>query len=170
MEDIHIYVGSAAVVIVTILSIILVSHIRNAQAPDQASKNTEVTAESAPVENAPSVDFDGSSFTDMGQGEFYIQSSSGSSEDGSEVFFFFDDQVLMNSLGFSAWDFDGTKMTHIYVDGVEVMTEQLANTQGSIELSGNMLSIGSHKVEAVQFENDNVVTYKSCNYEVKNYA
>lgn len=176
MEDIHIYIGSGAVVVATILSIALASYIRKtpSQALPEPVKTIEEPVETIISETVNSVDFDGSSCTDTGKGQFYIQSPSGSSENGADVFFYYDDKVLMESLGFSASDFDGSKITYIYVDGIEARTGQLSDTQGSIELSGDMLSIGSHKVEAVQFSENNpennVITYKSCIYEVKDYA
>jgi hypothetical protein len=49
--------------------------------------------------------------------------------------------------------------------------EQLADAQGSIDLTGDFLSVGIHKVEVVQYTNDStdsdMTCYKSASYEVK---
>ena len=49
--------------------------------------------------------------------------------------------------------------------------EQLGDSQGSLDLSGDSLSTGTHKVEVVQYEDDNtdgtVTMYKAASYDVK---
>lgn len=52
-----------------------------------------------------------------------------------------------------------------------VEQEQLGDTQSSLELTDELLSVGIHKVEVVQYEGDSVegtvITYKSASYEIK---
>ena len=54
----------------------------------------------------------------------------------------------------------------------ETSKEQLAETQTGIDLEGDALKVGTHKVEVVQYDNDDpsgtVITYKTASYEVKN--
>ena len=49
--------------------------------------------------------------------------------------------------------------------------EQLAHSQISLDLTGDMLSVGTHTVQVVQYDSDDpsgeMITYKSANYEIK---
>ena len=62
-------------------------------------------------------------------------------------------------------------MSHIYIDGMLSTKEQLGDSQGSLDLSGDSLSTGTHKVEVVQYDGDNtdgtVTMYKAASYDVK---
>lgn len=187
MKDSFIYGGTAAIMAGTIACIACASHVIHskpktpetfeiAEEPVAISAEPVVELEPPPAEPATeaaprSKDFDGSSCSETGPGEFYISTVSGSTEDGEDVFIYYNENVLMDSLGFSAWNFDGKMLTYIYVDGILNRQSQIADTQGSIELSGDFLSKGFHKVEAVQFEDNDpqkvVVTYKSAEYEVR---
>jgi len=77
----------------------------------------------------------------------------------------------MTQIGVDAFEFDGGKLSYIYVDGIQNAKEQLADTQTSINLKEDALKVGTHKVEVVQFENDKpdgkAITYKVASYEVK---
>ena len=194
MKDSFIYGGTAAIIAGTIISIAFASNaIHSTPAASQdvdvgVSEASVVEIETLPVEPEAEVaseaetepvseavpqskDFDGSSYSETGPGDFYISSASGSSEDGEDVYFYYNENMLMDSLGFSAWNFDGKMLTYIYVDGIQNRRDQIADTQGTIELSGDLLSKGLHKVEAVQFEDNDpqktVITYKSAEYEVR---
>ena len=143
---------------------------------DEAAKRaltepvTQEVSEETSVPQSEAALFDGSNYSDMGSGIFYLVSDSGTTEHGDVIVIYALDYLYI-PLGFEAWDFDGSLITHIYIDGVEIEKDQLHDTQGSIELSGEMLTTGRHLVEAVQFaENDiqgEVVTYKANYYEIK---
>ena len=49
--------------------------------------------------------------------------------------------------------------------------EQLADSQGVLELQGDLVKPGIYKVEVVQYDNDDtsgdMVTYRTVEYEVK---
>ena len=114
-------------------------------------------------------------YSDMGNGIFYVSTPSWTSENNNIPVFFIDKNSLAGKdyesgvdLGISAWGFDGSKISTIYVDGFSQGKEQLANTQTSLFVSEKLTTIGIHKVEVLQFdENNNVVTYKSAQYEIK---
>lgn len=114
-------------------------------------------------------------YSDMGNGEFYISTPSGTSENGNIPVFFVDEDTLAGKdyesgvdLGINAWGFDGSKLSTIYVDGISQGTEQLADTQTSLFVSEKLTTVGVHKVEVLQFDdNNNVVTYKAAQHEIK---
>lgn len=118
---------------------------------------------------AAAPDFTGE-YKDMGSGEMFISTPGGTSENGAVPVIFADDTILMQ-IGLCATDFDGSKLSFVFVDGYLNAKEQLANTQTSINLERAALDVGVHKVEVVQFDTDavdgNVITYKTASYEVK---
>lgn len=74
-------------------------------------------------------------------------------------------------IGYETTGMSGGSLSYIYIDGMLLTKEQLSDSQGSLDLSGDSLTVGTHKVEVVQFENDStdgaVTTYKTASYEVK---
>ena len=78
---------------------------------------------------------------------------------------------MLIQIGVATEGFDGSKLSYIYVDGSLNSKEQLGDGQTSIDLTDDLLSVGTHKVEVLQYNNDDassdVVTYKSASYEVK---
>lgn len=136
-------------------------------APAEESSVAEET-ETAP---AKSLDFDGSGYSEMGEGNFALQTPSGSSEDGSTPYIFADSDLMMTEVGYTGFDADGSHLTYIYVDGMEQGKEQIADYQSSITLTDDLLKEGVHKVEFVQYDTDdpsgNVIMYKTASYEIK---
>lgn len=113
-------------------------------------------------------------FSDMGNGTFYISFPSGTSENGNIPIEYVEKSALAGSkmedcieVAITTNDFDATKLTKIYVDGVLQDTLQLGNTQTSFFPNVALTTVGTHTVEALQFdENNNVVTYKSAQYKI----
>lgn len=109
--------------------------------------------------------------TEMGKGKFSVATPSGTSENGQVPVLFIGKDTSMAQVGVNAFEFDGGKLSYLYVDGILNTKEQLADTQTSINLKEDTLKVGTHKVEVVQFENDKsdgkAVTYKVASYEVK---
>lgn len=66
--------------------------------------------------------------------------------------------------------FPTSRMLFIYVDGELVDTQDEPHDRTVVHLSGNQLSSGEHKVEAVQYAGDSTVstvtTYKTSSYVV----
>lgn len=79
---------------------------------------------------------------------------------------------LLTQIGYYAEGMDGSHLSFIYIDGIEVSREQLGDmVQGAIDLQEDSLNEGIHTVEVVQYSTDEpnseIITYKSCQYEVK---
>lgn len=108
---------------------------------------------------------------DTGKGRIETVSASGSSEDGAVPFIYAAKDTLLEQIGFNAWEFDGSKLSYIFVDGVLNTKEQLGDTQISLDLKEDNLKVGTHKVEVTQYEDDKLdgklVTYKVGSYEIK---
>ncbi|MGH4051958.1 MAG: hypothetical protein ACREVX_11535 [Clostridium sp.] len=111
-----------------------------------------------------------SDIKDTGKGKIELVNESGSSNDGSVVIFE-DKDIQIMQIGFNAAEFDGAKLSYIYIDNVVNTNEQLGDTQISLDLKGDTLKVGKHKVEVAQFDTDKtdgkVITYKTVSYEVK---
>jgi len=63
-------------------------------------------------------------------------------------------------------------MAYIYIDGSFADKQQLSDSQATLDLSGESLTEGVHKVEVVQYTGDtvsadNVATYQTMQYEIK---
>lgn len=128
---------------------------------------TACSGSSAPKEK----DFDGSAYSEMGEGTFYLSAASGTTENGEVIKVLAEKDTILMQIGAEAWDFDGSYISYFYVDGIYYDKEYISvGMQTSITLEKDMLSPGVHTVELVQFENDDengtVVTYKSGQYEI----
>ncbi|EAW7133863.1 hypothetical protein FG269_05155 [Listeria monocytogenes] len=110
--------------------------------------------------------------SDAGAGKFWIDTTSGTSENGNVPVMFYDSDIKVTQLGLTAIDFNAEKQTYIYVDGYLNDKFQLGTTQTSLNLKDDTLKIGKHDVVAVQYENNDPKTkvaevIKTAQYEVK---
>lgn len=132
---------------------------------------SEAQETEAATEAAAGVDFSGD-YEDMGDGTMYIACASGTSEDGNVPVLFEAADTVLDQIGLDSTGMDGSHLSYIYIDGKETAKEQLAESQISLDLHGDALKAGTHKVEVVQYDNDEpsgtVITYKTASYEVKN--
>lgn len=108
------------------------------------------------------------SYKEKGNGTVYIATEGGASssrkaplicpEDGRET------------IGLSAWGFDGDALSFIYVDGMLADSMRLENTYASLSLQGVQLADGFHSIEVVQYEGDDpaceMITYRRMEYRV----
>ena len=142
---------------------------------DTTEDNGYTTAVEEPAtDNDVERDFPEGDYEEIGNGTMYVITPSGSSEDGSVPVLYVDvsdrDNIL-ESIELDAWDYDGSVLSYVYIDGMENTKEQLADTQTTLGLTGNELSEGVHVVEVVQFEGDDpageILSYRSTSYEVK---
>lgn len=138
-----------------------------------ASASTDSEEESntsAETTNSTPKDLPDESYQDMGTGTICLYTPGGSSENENIPIIFVDSETLIQ-IGLDSLDFDGSKLSYIYVDGMLATKEQFAHSQISLDLTGDMLSIGTHMVQVVQYDSDDpsgeMVTYKSASYEVK---
>lgn len=142
---------------------------------DSTKNDTSKSEDKNASEEVLKKDIPEGEYNNMGNGEFYVSTPSGTSENGNIPVFFVDEDTLAGKvyesgvdLGINAGGFDGSKLSTIYVDGISQGTEQLADTQTSLFVSEKLTTVGVHKVEVLQFDdNNNVVTYKSAQYEIK---
>ena len=122
--------------------------------------------ESEPAETIPEGEY-----SDIGSGTMYVSTPAGTSEDGNIPVLYVDDDTFYDSIGLDVWEFDGSKLSYIYINRVLKTTEQLADTQTYIDLERNDLKPGVYKVEVLQFDSDTstgtVVTYKTASFEIK---
>lgn len=135
-----------------------------------AGQSDEATESAAEVQR----DLPEGDYEEIGDGTFYIASASGSTENGDEIIVYPDmESIPFAYIDYELWDMDGSVLTYIYVDGVQVDKQQVgAGYQASIDLQENwQISEGDHVVEAVQFaDNDTsgeMTFYRSATYTVK---
>lgn len=116
-------------------------------------------------------DFSGD-YEEMGDGTAYIACASGTSQDGNIPVLFESTDTILEQIEIDSEKMDGSHLSYIYIDGKETAKEQLADSQVSLDLQGDALKEGVHKVEVVQYDTDDpsgtVITYKTASYEVKN--
>lgn len=110
---------------------------------------------------------------EVGNGSVVLSTTGGTTENVNTPVVFVGQDTLLEQIGLSAENFDGSKLSYVYIDGMLNTKEQLGEmTQTTITLQDNSLKEGKHKVEVVQYDNDeqtgNPVTYKVATYEVKN--
>ena len=168
---------SIFVVLVMILSLVACS---STDEPEIETNQTETPAatevtEATQTETEPAKierDFPEGDYAEMGEGTVYIATAGGTSEDGNIPVIYVANDTIMTQIGLNAWDFNGAALSFIYINGMLVEKEQLANTQTTLTLSDGQLAVGIHTVEVVQYDNDEpgteMTTYKSMCYEIKN--
>ena len=110
------------------------------------------------------LDFDGSGMSDTGAGIMYLSTGGGTSEDGNVPEIVADDVVIMQ-IGVNYFEGDGSVAT-VYVDGMENTRMNAGDVQMTIDLEGDALKPGTHKVEVVAQDGDTVTIYKSAEYKV----
>ena len=110
-------------------------------------------------------------YTEMGDGDIYLVCAGGSTEDGNVPVMYESASTTASSFGINARGFNGGNLSFIYVDGILLDKEQLADSQITVQIAKEQLTFGVHKVEVVQYENDdpaaNMITYRTFSYEVK---
>lgn len=110
-------------------------------------------------------------YSEIGSGTMYISTSGGTSENGNIPVIFADSDAALIQIEVDTESFDGSKLSFVYIDGMLGSKEQLADSQQSLDLTGNALLTGVHKIEVVQYSTDDpsgeMITYKTASYEIK---
>lgn len=145
------------VLLIGIASLSLIACGGESPAEAPAEKTEEVAEESG-------LAFDGQK--EVGEGTIYLINESGTTEDGN-VIWIMDGDYMILQIGLEGWDMDGSKPTVIYVDGKELESAQLSDSQTSIELEAKHLGLGEHNVEAVQKDGAEIVFYRLMKYKVE---
>gem|GEM_PF-4221678 len=114
-------------------------------------------------------DLPAGNYSDTGSGSMYLSTSSGTSQNGGTP-------TITGTPSSTAYitlttqNFDTTHVAYIYIDGILAASTELSNEQDLL-LQGHYLTAGTHKVEVVQYNNNNpggsIITYKSASYQVK---
>lgn len=106
-----------------------------------------------------------------GDGDFLIVCAGGNTENGNVPVEYVDSDTSLSQIGYESRNFDGSKLSFIYVNGMLQDKQQLSDSQNSLELKDDLLKPGTYKVEVVQYDNDDpsgeMLTYKTCEYEIK---
>ena len=143
----------------------------SAASSGSASSAATTAAATTTTAAAKNVDFDGSSYSDMGDGTFILRGPGGTTEDGSVITVYAESNAAVKQIDFATKDINGNSLSYIYIDGMLTDKEQVSQSQMILNLSGKALKVGTHKVELVQFEDDDtngtVTTYKTASYEIK---
>jgi hypothetical protein len=139
------------------------------------SEPTKDIQEESNLSSVPARDLPESDYADIGNGTFYIHSASGSTENGEDVIVYADMfSTPIASIDYDLWDMNGSILTYIYLDGVEMDKHQVGEGyQASLWLEEEwQITEGQHKVEAVQYEDNDsskeMVFYRSAVFTIIN--
>ena len=110
-------------------------------------------------------------YADTGEGFFSVSTPSGSSADGSVPILYVSAAETLSEISYSASGINGGSLSYIYIDGYLNSKAQLAESEGTLDIQSTAINSGTHKVEVVQYENDDpaavMTMYKTCSYEIK---
>ena len=110
--------------------------------------------------------FDGSAFSDAGEGTMTLRTPGGTSEGGNVPQIAAKDSTRLLQVGIDFDGCDGSVCT-VYVDGTELGSVNAGNrSQETVTLEGAMLSEGVHTVEVVKMDGDKPAIYKKAQYEI----
>ncbi|WP_123054438.1 hypothetical protein [Clostridium sp. JN-1] len=108
---------------------------------------------------------------DMGQGTFFISTPSGTSQNGAVPIIYVEKNASVQQIGLTTSNFNGKNLSYVFVDSLLNSKHQLADGKVTMDLKGDNLKVGKHRVDIVQFNNnktsDKVITHKTAYYEVK---
>lgn len=132
--------------------------------------NTGTTETTVEAETATK-DLPDGDYSDTGEGTMHLATAGGTSENGNVPVVYAAADTSLLQIGLNASDFNGSNLSYIYIDGYLLDKQQLADSQITLTLEKNNLAVGVHKVEVVQYENDDtastMTTYKTASYEIK---
>lgn len=107
----------------------------------------------------------------IGEGNFYVSTPSGTSENDNAPFFYAGKDEIIIQLGFYYEGLDGSKLSYIYIDDKLLEKEQLGDGATSLNLEKDNLKAGQHIVTVKQYDNNeesgNVTFQQSARYEIK---
>ena len=143
----------------------------NESKPDAPAVQTEEQTDAPDDDIQTEKDFVGDAYSDTGDGTFLLVNASGNTENGNVIVVYVSADTALEQIGYQTSGMNGGALSYLYIDGMLSTKEQLGDSQGSLDLSRDSLSTGTHKVEVVQYEGDNadgtVTMYKAASYDVK---
>lgn len=144
----------------------------SSQANSQNSNQSQQTQNNSKQNSKEQNTQDQGEIKQIGQGQFFLESDSGTTADGSVMTIFDDGKTDSMKVGVVANELDGNKLSYIYIDGKLAAKLQLSDTETTIELNKEDLTVGKHQVVLKQFDNNKEdgtpTTVKVVNYEVVN--
>lgn len=117
-------------------------------------------------------DFEGSGQSDVGEGTTMLNTQAGTTEGGNVPKLTIPKDTVIYQLELDTKGLDGSAVTHVYVDGMEATKGNFGDAQLTFDLKGDALEAGTHTVEVVQFQGDEVggtvTLYRKMGYEIAN--
>lgn len=108
--------------------------------------------------------------TDMGPGKFYISPSSNKFKEGNIPIIDIKKNTSSQKVEINPSEFNNKYQSYIFIDGKYNSKKQLSSSKSDIELKGDNIKTGKHKVDVVQFNNnkttDTVLTHKTTYYYI----
>lgn len=130
----------------------------------QSSAASSGSAE-ASSSQAAAKDFDGSAFTDTGEGTMTLRTAGGISE-GGNVPEIAAKSTSIVQIELDTDGMDGSVCT-VYVDGMENKKLNAGErTQNTLTIQGEAVAAGTHTVELVKIDGDKPAIYKKAEYKV----
>ncbi len=110
-------------------------------------------------------------YEEMGDGSVYISTPGGTSEDDNVPVMYIASNTMIYQIGINAWDFNGSSLSFVYIDGMLFDKTQMSNTQSTLTLTSDQLTEGFHNIEVVQYVDDctenDMITYRNMKYEIR---
>lgn len=110
-------------------------------------------------------------YEEMGDGIVYISTPGGTSEDDNVPVMYIESNTLIKQIGINAWNFNGSSLSFVYIDGMLFDKTQMSNTQSTLTLTSDQLTEGFHNIEVVQYVDDctenDMITYRNMKYEIR---
>ena len=129
-----------------------------------ASSASSGSAE-ASSSKAATMDFDGSAFTDTGEGVMYLRTAAGTTENGN-VPEITATPTTVKQIEIDTEGMDGSVCV-VYVDGIENMKINAGErTQNTLTIQGDAVAAGTHTVELVKMDGDKPAIYKKAEYKI----
>ena len=110
-------------------------------------------------------------YEEMGDGSVYISTPGGTSEDDNVPVMYIASNTLIYQIGINSWDFNGSSLSFVYIDGMLFYKTQMSNTQSTLTLTSDQLTEGFHNIDVVQYVDDctenDMITYRNMKYEIR---
>ena len=131
-----------------------------------SSASASGSSEAASSASSAAKDFDGTGFSDTGAGTMTLVTAGGTTEGGNVPQVAAKSTTSMMQIELDYDGGDGTVCT-VYIDGMETEKMNAADrSQNTLNLQGDALTAGKHKVEMVAMDGSTPKIYKSAEYEV----
>lgn len=154
-----------------VLSSVACGSTKSATSSKSTSSVSNTQASTSKVKKEVKKDLADGNYSDTGDGTFYVSTPAGTSENGNVPVMYVSKDDSLVQIGFTCSGINGNSLSYIYIDGMLSTKDQMSDSQDSIDLTGDSLSVGTHKVELVQYTNDStdsaMTCYKSASYEIK---